>query len=65
MVDIFVITIMAALIKLGALADFEAGPAALYFAAVVVLTIFAAMSFDPRLIWDNVEDDDDTRTEYI
>ena len=56
MVDIFVITIMAALIKLGALADFEAGPAAVYFAAVVVLTILAAMSFDPRLIWDSMED---------
>jgi paraquat-inducible protein A len=56
MVDIFVITIMAALIKLGALADFEAGPAAVYFAAVVVLTIFAAMSFDPRLIWDSMEE---------
>ncbi len=56
MVDIFVITIMAALIKLGGLADFEAGPAAAYFAAVVVLTILAAMSFDPRLIWDSMED---------
>ena len=56
MVDIFVITIMAALIKLGALADFAAGPGAVYFAAVVVLTILAAMSFDPRLIWDSLED---------
>lgn len=56
MVDIFVITIMAALIKMGALADFEAGPGAVYFAAVVVLTILAAMSFDPRLIWDSLED---------
>ena len=54
--DIFVITIMAALLKLRGLADFEAGPAAVYFAAVVVITIFAAMSFDPRLIWDCVED---------
>ncbi len=59
MVDIFVITIMAALIKLGALADFEAGPAAVYFAAVVVLTILAAMSFDPRLIWDSMEDNNE------
>jgi len=56
MVDIFVITIMAALIQLGALADFVAGPAAVYFAAVVVLTILAAMSFDPRLIWDPMEE---------
>lgn len=65
MVDIFVITIMAALIQLGGLANFTAGPAALYFAAVVVLTILAAGSFDPRLIWDNVEDEDDRETEYI
>ncbi len=56
MVDIFVITIMAALIKLEFLGNFEAGPAAVYFGAVVVITIFAAMSFDPRLIWDNIKD---------
>jgi len=30
----------------------EAGPGAIFFAAVVVLTMFAAMSFDPRMIWD-------------
>jgi paraquat-inducible protein A len=65
MVDIFVITIMAALIQLGGLANFAAGPAAMYFAAVVVLTIFAAESFDPRLIWDPVEESDDRSTEYI
>ncbi len=65
MVDIFVITIMAALIQLGGLAKFTAGPAAIYFSAVVVLTILAAESFDPRLIWDHVEDDDDRSTEYI
>jgi paraquat-inducible protein A len=52
MLDIFVITILVALVKLGALAAIEAGPAAIFFAAVVVITIFAAMSFDPRLIWD-------------
>jgi len=52
MVDIYVITISVALVKLGALALFEAGPGLVFFAAVVVLTMFAAMSFDPRLIWD-------------
>jgi len=30
----------------------RSGPAALFFAAVVVVTMLAAMSFDPRLIWD-------------
>ena len=61
MVDIFVITIMAALIKLGALASFDAGPAAVFFATVVVLTMFAAIGFDPRLIWDHTEENHDTR----
>jgi len=57
MVDIFVVTILVALVKLGAVATIEAGPAAVYFAAVVVLTMFAAESFDPRLIWDVLEEE--------
>ncbi|MGF1547856.1 MAG: paraquat-inducible protein A [Thiotrichales bacterium] len=52
MVDIFVIAILAALVQFGNLASIEAGPGSLSFAAVVVLTMFAANSFDPRLIWD-------------
>jgi len=55
MLDIFVVTILVALVNLGALATIEAGPAALFFAAVVVITMLAAMSFDPRLIWDAKE----------
>jgi paraquat-inducible protein A len=57
MVDIYVVTILVALVKLGAVATIEAGPAAVYFAAVVVITMFAAESFDPRLIWDAIEED--------
>jgi paraquat-inducible protein A len=56
MVDIYVVTLMVALVKLGALADIEAAPGAIFFAAVVVVTMFAAMSFDPRLIWDKMEE---------
>ena len=41
------------------LATIQAGPAALHFAAVVVITMFAAMSFDPRLIWDAKETTDE------
>jgi paraquat-inducible protein A len=52
MVDVYVITISVALVRMGAVALFEAGPGLVFFAAVVVLTMFAAMSFDPRLIWD-------------
>ena len=55
MLDIFVVTILVALVNLGALAKIQAGPAALHFAAVVVITMLAAMSFDPRLIWDAKE----------
>ena len=55
MVDIFVVTILVALVHLGGLATIHAGPGALFFGAVVVITIFAAMGFDPRLIWDTEE----------
>jgi paraquat-inducible protein A len=56
MLDIFVIAILVALVQLKALATINAGPAAIAFGAVVVLTMFAAMSFDPRLMWDPLED---------
>jgi paraquat-inducible protein A len=55
MVDIFVVAILVTMVQLGNLATIEAGPGAIFFAAVVVLTMFAAMTFDPRLIWDNRE----------
>jgi paraquat-inducible protein A len=55
MIDVFVISILVALVKLGALATIEAGAGALAFSGVVVFTMFAAMSFDPRLIWDALE----------
>jgi len=44
--------VLVAVVNLGAIATIQAGPAAPFFAAVVVITMFAAMSFDPRLIWD-------------
>lgn len=56
MLDVYVVTILIALVKLGVLVNMEAGPAAVYFAAVVVLTMIAAESFDPRLIWDAMEE---------
>ncbi|MCX4144298.1 MULTISPECIES: paraquat-inducible protein A [Paraburkholderia] len=56
MLDIYVITILVALVQFNALATIQAGPAAVAFGSVVVLTMFAAMSFDPRLIWDATED---------
>lgn len=55
MLDVFVVALMVALVQAGALAQIVAEPAALFFAAVVMLTMFAAMSFDSRLIWDAAE----------
>jgi len=59
MIDIFMISILVALVKLGNVATIETGIGATCFAAVVVVTMFASMSFDPRLIWDVLEEDDE------
>lgn len=56
MVDIYAVTVMVGLVRMDAVASVDAGPAGFYFAAVVVLTMLAANSFDPRLIWDAVEE---------
>jgi paraquat-inducible protein A len=61
MLDIYVVTILAALVQIGSLATIKAGPAALAFGAVVVLTMLSAMQFDPRLIWDALQKE---RTEH-
>jgi len=52
MVDVYVVTILVALVHLGNLASIQAEAGAVFFCAVVILTMFAAMAFDPRLIWD-------------
>ena len=52
MVDVFVDTFTVSLIQLQPLMSVEPGPGLLFFAAVVVLTMLAVESFDPRLIWD-------------
>ena len=62
MVDVFVVTILVSLIQLGALMSIYPGAAALSFAGVVIFTMLAANSFDPRLIWDHAEQS--THTEY-
>jgi len=53
MVDVFVDTFIVALIQLQPLMAVDPGPGLLFFAAVVVLTMLAVESFDPRLIWDS------------
>lgn len=52
MVDVYVVTILVALVHLGNLASIQAEAGAVFFCAVVILTMFAAMAFDSRLIWD-------------
>jgi paraquat-inducible protein A len=55
MLDIFVITLTVALVRFQSLAVITAGPGAMAFCAVVVLTMIASMQFDPRLIWDPID----------
>jgi paraquat-inducible protein A len=55
MVDIFVVGILVALVQLGNYMTITVGPGAIAFSGVVVLTMFAAMSFDPRLLWDRFD----------
>jgi paraquat-inducible protein A len=54
MIDVYVATMLTALVQFGSLMSIRAGAGAIAFALVVVITIFAAKSFDPRLIWDNL-----------
>jgi paraquat-inducible protein A len=61
MVDVFMIGILAALVALGNLATIAPGPGAVAFCAVVIVTIFAAMAFDPRLMWDMADGRDTSR----
>jgi paraquat-inducible protein A len=52
MLDIYVVALLSTVVQLTALASVRPGAGALAFGAVVVLTMAASASFDPRLIWD-------------
>ncbi len=56
MIDVFVIAVLSALVRMGRLMNIYPAPGALLFAMVVILTMFAAMTFDPRLTWDRVRE---------
>ncbi len=56
MIDVFVIAVLSALVRMGRLMSVYPAPGALLFAMVVILTMFAAMTFDPRLIWDRLRE---------
>jgi paraquat-inducible protein A len=51
MLDVYVVVLLAATVRFGPLASVGAGLGLISFTAVVVLTMFATWSFDPRLIW--------------
>ena len=55
MVDIYVGAVLVALVQFKVFASVEPAPGAVAFCAVVVLTMLASMSFDPRLTWDPME----------
>jgi paraquat-inducible protein A len=52
MIDVFVIAVLSALVRMGGLMNIYPAIGALMFALVVIVTMFAAMTFDPRLSWD-------------
>lgn len=56
MIDVFVIAILSSLVRMGGLMNIYPASGALLFAAVVILTMFAALTFDPRLLWDRETD---------
>lgn len=52
MLDIYVASLLGALVHMRSVANVDVGPAAIPFGCVVVLTLLAARTFDPRLLWD-------------
>ncbi len=65
MLDVIVVALVAALVKFQALGDIEPRLGILFFGLVVVFTMLAAMSFDPRLIWDNDKSRDNPPNEEV
>jgi paraquat-inducible protein A len=53
MVDVFVVVILVTLIQIGSIVSIQSGPGIISFAAVVVLTMIAAIVFDTRLLWES------------
>ena len=56
MLDVFVVVLLVGMVRFGAFASVEPGPGLLAFGGVVVLTMLASASFDPRLIWPATDD---------
>jgi len=58
MLDVFVVVLLVGMVRFGAFASVEPGPGLLAFGGVVILTMLASASFDPRLIWPEFSIDD-------
>ncbi len=58
MIDVFVIAVLSALVRMGGLMSIYPAMGALMFALVVIMTMFSAMTFDPRLSWDRQPESD-------
>jgi len=58
MLDVFVVVLLVGMVRFGAVASIEPAAGLLAFGAVVVLTMLASASFDPRLIWPEPTADD-------
>ena len=52
MIDIFMLSVLVALVRMQLLASVTPGAGAICFAAVVILTMLSAFAYDPRLMWD-------------
>ncbi len=61
MLDIFVIALLTVLVNFGLFTSIHAAPAATYFCIVVISTMFATTTFDPRLLWDTCHPEPDER----
>ena len=56
MLEVFLLSILVSMVEMGEVATIHPGRGVFSFAAVVVLTLFATLSFDPRLLWDSPEE---------
>lgn len=61
MIDVFVIAVLSTMVRIGQLMSVYPAIGAVLFALVVILTMLAAMTFDPRLLWDRPRDNDQER----
>jgi len=63
MVDVFVVAVLVATVQFSGVMQIRPGGAALAFAGVVVLTMLAALSYDPRLVWDRATPDENSSSD--